>query len=74
MEKVLNRYGFSINRNGFCSCPFHGEAEGSFKVYKSSFYCFGCHKGGDIITFAELYFEIPFQKAIERLMMISCLA
>lgn len=36
---------------GFNRCPFHKENEGSFKVYleSNSYYCFGCHAGGDII-------------------------
>lgn len=35
------------------ACPFHNEKTGSFTVspHKEMFYCFGCHAGGDIITF-----------------------
>ena len=34
-------------------CPFHHEKTGSFTVspHKEIFYCFGCHLGGDAITF-----------------------
>ncbi len=34
-------------------CPFHHEKTGSFTVspHKEIFYCFGCHTGGDAITF-----------------------
>jgi len=34
-------------------CPFHKERTGSFTVspHKEIFYCFGCHAGGDVISF-----------------------
>jgi len=34
-------------------CPFHNEKTASFTVspHKEIFYCFGCHMGGDVITF-----------------------
>lgn len=34
-------------------CPFHAEKTASFTVSpdKNIFYCFGCHAGGDVITF-----------------------
>ena len=33
-------------------CPLHNDTAPSFTVYlkDDSFYCFGCHKGGDVIT------------------------
>ncbi len=34
-------------------CPFHHERTASFTVspHKEIFYCFGCHAGGDVISF-----------------------
>ena len=34
-------------------CPFHHERTPSFSVspHKEIFYCFGCHTGGDVISF-----------------------
>ena len=34
-------------------CPFHHERTGSFTVspHREIFYCFGCHKGGDVVAF-----------------------
>ncbi len=35
------------------TCPFHHEKTASFTVspHKEIFYCFGCHVGGDVVTF-----------------------
>jgi DNA primase len=54
-------------------CPFHNEKTGSFTVYTNeyrnrngkkqgytSFYCFGCGKGGDVISFKQ------YQEGISR--------
>src|SRR5699024_5891535 len=40
-------------RNFFGLCPFHGEKTPSFSVTqdKQIFHCFGCGKGGNVITF-----------------------
>ena len=37
------------------SCPFHQERTASFTVSpgKEIFYCFGCHVGGDVISFVS---------------------
>ena len=36
-------------------CPFHEERTPSFSVNPSQglYYCFGCHKGGDLIAFVH---------------------
>lgn len=46
--------GSTVDRHGFCRCPFHNEDTPSFKVYldTNSFYCFGCQASGDVIDFA----------------------
>lgn len=40
-------------REYFGNCPFHEERTGSFSVTPSKgiYYCFGCKKGGDVISF-----------------------
>lgn len=65
MMDILNRLNIRVNK-GFCNCPLHdGDHTASFKVYDKSFYCFGCGKGGDIITFAQLYNNMSFKDACE---------
>jgi len=50
-------------------CPFHQEKTGSFSVSpaKQVFYCFGCGKGGDAITFLRELELLSYVEAIERL-------
>src|SRR5882762_3562695 len=50
-------------------CPFHKEKTPSFSVnpHKQIFYCFGCHKGGDVFTFVKEYESIDFPEAVRRL-------
>jgi DNA primase len=50
-------------------CPFHGEKTPSFSVNsnKQMFYCFGCHKGGSVITFLMEYENLTFPEAVQEL-------
>src|SRR5215510_12771883 len=50
-------------------CPFHGEKTPSFNVSpdKGFFYCFGCHKKGDVFTFVMEYGGRSFTEAAEQL-------
>lgn len=47
-------------------CPLHTEHNPSFLVdaKRNLFYCFGCGRGGDVIRFVELYYQVNFQKAV----------
>lgn len=64
MRDILNRYNIEVDRNGFCKCVFHnGDNTPSMKVYVTSFYCFGCGAGGDIIKFVQLHDNLLFQEA-----------
>src|SRR5207247_8194417 len=50
-------------------CPFHDERTPSFSVnpVDKLFYCFGCGKGGDLITFVRETQGVDFAGAIEWL-------
>src|SRR6184192_2218300 len=50
-------------------CPFHDERTPSFSVSpeKGTYYCFGCQRGGDAITFVEETEGVDFVGAIEWL-------
>ncbi len=50
-------------------CPFHNEKTPSFGVQedKGFFYCFGCQKGGDAITFIKEIEKCSYVEALERL-------
>lgn len=50
-------------------CPFHNEKTPSFTVSsnKQIFYCFGCHTGGNVISFVMKYENLGFQEAVQYL-------
>jgi DNA primase len=50
-------------------CPFHEERTPSFSVnpVEKLYYCFGCNKGGDVITFVRETEQLDFAEAVEWL-------
>jgi DNA primase len=50
-------------------CPFHDEKTPSFSVNPADklFYCFGCGKGGDVISFVRETEQLDFAQAVEWL-------
>ncbi|MFH0886965.1 MAG: DNA primase [bacterium] len=50
-------------------CPFHNEKTPSFSVSpdKQMFYCFGCHEGGNALTFIMKIENLNFGEAVELL-------
>lgn len=63
MGDVVALYGLHPNRAGFICCPFHKEKTASLKIYKDSFYCFGCGASGDIFKFVERMEGVSFRDA-----------
>ncbi|MFD1850253.1 DNA primase [Oceanobacillus bengalensis] len=56
-------------RNYFGLCPFHGEKSPSFSVTqeKQIFHCFGCGKGGNVVTFVMEMENYSFFEAMKFL-------
>lgn len=55
----------------FGLCPFHNEKTPSFSVTdngsKQMYYCFGCHKGGSVLTFIMKYENASYLDALKML-------
>lgn len=51
-------------------CPFHEERTASFAIdlNKNLWYCHGCHRGGDAITFKMEYEFLDFRQAVKELL------
>lgn len=56
-------------RNYFGCCPIHKEKTPSFCVTpaRGLFYCYGCHKGGNVINYEMLRNGYGFKEAIKKL-------
>lgn len=63
MREVVSRYGITVPRDGYISCPFHREKTASCYIEKQNFHCFGCGAHGDIFQFVQLIEGISFKEA-----------
>lgn len=53
--------GREFGREGKALCPFHPDVNPSLHAYpdpEGGWWCYGCDRGGDIITFGALLFGI----------------
>jgi len=68
---VIGSYVHLTKKGGnyFGLCPFHNEKSPSFSVSpsKQMYYCFGCGKGGNVLTFIMDYENCSFPEAMEIL-------
>lgn len=68
---TIGRYVRLEQRGGnfWGKCPFHHEKTASFSVNASGqfYYCFGCHKSGDVINFIMEIEALDFTDAIRFL-------
>lgn len=56
------------NPGGFICCPFHDERTPSLKLYRDGGWkCFGCGKGGSVIDFTCLLYEVSPLEAVRQL-------
>ena len=72
---LLGQY-LSLTKKGnnyVCCCPFHEEKTPSFTIspQKSIYHCFGCGKGGNVITFLQDYEGLTFIESLEKLAEIN---
>lgn len=71
IEEVMSSYVHlkKQGRNYACVCPFHADKNPSCVVYTdtSSYYCFGCHAGGDVITFIRDIENMDYHEAVKFL-------
>ncbi len=73
IESVVVRYGIELRRAGRAlvgRCPLH-EDHGRPNFYMwgdtSSWWCFRCNLGGDVVRFIELVDQVDFLEAVARL-------
>ncbi len=69
---LVQAKGIQLKKNGkswFGLCPFHADKNPSLSInpVKNLFQCFGCGAAGDAIRFVELFDQVDFVEAVNRL-------
>lgn len=68
IEEQLGEPTQTTGKWAFWCCPLHGETEASLgATVDDGWYCFGCHKGGDIIDWVQEYHNLSFKDAVRKL-------
>ena len=69
IKEGLEYYGVRFNNRNFAICPFHQEKTPSLYVYRADgmFVCFGCGAKGDLIQFVQMYYDISFKDALNKI-------
>jgi len=73
IESVMGSYVQLVRAGSLlkCQCPFHSEKTPSCVVYNDTqnphFYCFGCHAGGDVISFIMQIEGLGYMDAVQML-------
>lgn len=68
--EVGKRLGAKIDSRGFSLCIMHEEKNPSlhFNCKTNSFYCFGCHRGGNVISLVKYVNNLDFLESVNWLM------
>jgi len=69
---LVKAKGIELKKNGkgwFGLCPFHADKTPSLSINptKNLWQCFGCGAAGDTIRFVELFDQVDFKEAVNRL-------
>jgi DNA primase len=73
IEEVIARYGIELRRQGQAlvgRCPLHHDrGRPNLHVWpaSSSWWCFRCSTGGDVIRWVQLVEQVDFRQAVDRL-------
>ena len=69
MRRAAEFYGYPVDRQGRCLCPFHQDKHPSMKVYPHDrgYYCFACGEGGDVVTFVARLYGLRNEEAAKKL-------
>ena len=71
LVSIASRYVHLEKRGSYfwCRCPFHGEKTPSLCISDSdnTFFCYGCHVGGDVIQFIMQIESLPFMDSVKLL-------
>ena len=67
--KTAQLYELKLNREYKCVCPFHKEKTASFSIspQKQIWKCFGCEKGGDVISLVSEILNINALEAAKSI-------
>lgn len=69
MRSAAEFYGYPVDRQGRCLCPFHNDQRPSMKIYPhdKGYYCFSCGNGGDVIKFVGRLYGMNNEQAAKKL-------
>jgi DNA primase len=66
-DAVLKNRGFTPGRSMTCPLPGHPDGKPSFGTFANgkAYKCFGCDRGGDVLSLIQELEQCTFKEAIE---------